>query len=406
MAQLGTTDISIALVRQTLGEDNNDTGRLCLSTKINLFSKYKPVQHDQWFALSDLQFENVNYGVEINTIATLNAEGNWVHAKPTNYPKRLEDFARYWHDAPLTMKQIIGKKLDVNRFFGTTYGVTFDTPKAPAGMANYCLTIANIKTNDGTIVKGNYFIGAALYKGTTLIHEYYAPRKIDYRADDTGSVNIDLEPTGLDAQYNIKLLNAGDYMLHFFMTDTPFIQIGGVRDLYPVFGNVDFPNKLPLKVLGLSDIYTVTVLGIRPAGGAPWGDSSTGWKSGSISQAATARLKDFDVKCSIKNETWENTTIYQNKIFLFYDRINNDWATTSRQNSSLSTVANQISLAAQASTDVIFTNLQIGPNVVPSQGFTGKAHSPAFGVFYGNSTEKEPFTGGQIDTIALNYPPS
>lgn len=42
MAVLGTTNISTTLVRNTLGEDNNDVGLLCTSNNINIWAKYKP----------------------------------------------------------------------------------------------------------------------------------------------------------------------------------------------------------------------------------------------------------------------------------------------------------------------------------------------------------------------------
>ena len=44
---LGTTNISTSLVAQTIGEGSNDVGTLCKSTKINMWSKRKPVRDER-----------------------------------------------------------------------------------------------------------------------------------------------------------------------------------------------------------------------------------------------------------------------------------------------------------------------------------------------------------------------
>ena len=40
---LGKTNISIDLVRRTLGSSKTDVGGLCLEDKVNMFSYYKPI---------------------------------------------------------------------------------------------------------------------------------------------------------------------------------------------------------------------------------------------------------------------------------------------------------------------------------------------------------------------------
>jgi hypothetical protein len=100
MAALGTTDITTTLIKNTLGEDINQVSELCISTLVNMWSRFKPTRGADgvstfWkgsdgmcgFALPELAG-----GVYSPTI--------WGYTKPiSNY--RLGDFRGYNHDSTL-----------------------------------------------------------------------------------------------------------------------------------------------------------------------------------------------------------------------------------------------------------------------------------------------------------------
>lgn len=114
---LGTTNISTTLVRNTLGETTNSIGKLCTSSKINPWSKRKPVifPHDStdgypdWWKAAD---GNCGFNIGDMTLPSSNVErvmsemdaGNqkWTYQPPTGgwqAPYRLGDFREYLHTA-------------------------------------------------------------------------------------------------------------------------------------------------------------------------------------------------------------------------------------------------------------------------------------------------------------------
>ena len=122
---LGTTNISTTLVANTIGVGSNDVGTLCTSTKINKWSKYKPisapfvVSDSNWFPQGTLDklAQKIKYGLKYSTI---NADWNdihqinWNYDKPfggTNSPYRLGDFRKYKHDAIAVASMNIPDKL-------------------------------------------------------------------------------------------------------------------------------------------------------------------------------------------------------------------------------------------------------------------------------------------------------
>ena len=122
---LGTTGISTSLVANTIGVGSNHIGTLCTSSKINKWSKYKPISapfiisNQDWFPQGTLDklAQKIKYGLKYSTI---NADWNdihqinWNYDKPfggTNSPYRLGDFRKYKHDAIAIASMNIPDKL-------------------------------------------------------------------------------------------------------------------------------------------------------------------------------------------------------------------------------------------------------------------------------------------------------
>lgn len=115
------TNIGIIDVKETLGESTYDLGKLCKSSKINPWSKYKPVSCKNpanWPAGTD-----GNYGLTPKILGSASevvdvydGENNgWTYTPPSggeNSPYRLGDFCNYQHSAI--------KGVTINMSYGTT----------------------------------------------------------------------------------------------------------------------------------------------------------------------------------------------------------------------------------------------------------------------------------------------
>lgn len=101
------TNIGIIDVHDTLGDSSYDLGTLCKSSKINPWSKYKPIAcADSYWP----QGADGNYGLtpkvlsSRSNVATVydGVNNGWTYTKPTggaSSPFRLGDFRGYYHDA-------------------------------------------------------------------------------------------------------------------------------------------------------------------------------------------------------------------------------------------------------------------------------------------------------------------
>ena len=109
MANVGgliSAPISInADIAKVLGSSSYDLGTLCKSSAINMWSRKKPIQVNQYQELTDAQWKQYNYGYTIPTYTNLPAVWNayiggtgWTYTKPTSY-FRATDFEGYSHNA-------------------------------------------------------------------------------------------------------------------------------------------------------------------------------------------------------------------------------------------------------------------------------------------------------------------
>ena len=103
---LGKTNISIDLVRRTLGSSKTDVGGLCLEDKVNMFSYYKPIDSQAQSTDPNTDWPaNIkqNFGINIPELTLpVNTALNWTRDKPVGgrlSPYRLTDFGGYEHNA-------------------------------------------------------------------------------------------------------------------------------------------------------------------------------------------------------------------------------------------------------------------------------------------------------------------
>jgi len=129
MAALPTTGITTSMVAKAIGEGSNDVGTLCKSTKINKWSKWKPIQSSKVTGLTLTDLQNANYGISKHTQTFTPSEVisyNFSYEKPrggsNNEFFRLGDFRGYNHNAvapfikqtPITFYPKFQNYVDIN----------------------------------------------------------------------------------------------------------------------------------------------------------------------------------------------------------------------------------------------------------------------------------------------------
>jgi len=133
---LPSTGISTSMVAQAIGEGSNDVGTLCKSTKINKWSKWKPISLAKITGLSESDIINANFGLYpqeatqiknyqwngSNTLAAIQQPPLWAYTKPTGgstSPFRLGDFRNYNHSSLPPVKDVVDitiSKQDVDEY--------------------------------------------------------------------------------------------------------------------------------------------------------------------------------------------------------------------------------------------------------------------------------------------------
>lgn len=100
-----TGDVTVAEVREVLGEDTYSVAELCTSDNINVWSKYRPVSSST-VPMTDTLRANLRYGWTFSAEGTTSpltaAEGTWTANLPSggsSSPYRLGDFRGYCSDA-------------------------------------------------------------------------------------------------------------------------------------------------------------------------------------------------------------------------------------------------------------------------------------------------------------------
>lgn len=133
--QLGTTDVSILNVRNTLGYPSTDLGTLCSCENVNIWSRYKPLRASA-LTLNDT-LRNTITGFKINA-TTLYLEWD----KPTggaSSPYRLGDFRGYNHDAKRPSNRYIALDLyvenDAQIYNYTEFSFNYTLPEAETILA-------------------------------------------------------------------------------------------------------------------------------------------------------------------------------------------------------------------------------------------------------------------------------
>ena len=159
---LGTANISTGLVAQTIGERSNDVGTLCKSTKVNKWSKWKPIYLNINGGITEQDLKDSNCGFYIQSESSADRTvllDTWVYVTPNgtiSSPFRLGDFRNYNHNAEIPfsiemMNNVGNKYLVIPTYQDYTNGAR----------TSYTVTLtvnpnADITFNDISLLKNKY----------------------------------------------------------------------------------------------------------------------------------------------------------------------------------------------------------------------------------------------------------
>jgi hypothetical protein len=150
-----TAPVSIDDVKTVLGVSSNDLATLCSSDKINMWSRFKPINYNWIDPLNEEYFELARYGIKnipvwssvtamlswINNPSAENAPGNLAYnAAMYQYdgpkggmssPYRLSDFLNYFHGSKSPIGPCLSSSVDEAE--DNTFQISFDQAKHDTG---------------------------------------------------------------------------------------------------------------------------------------------------------------------------------------------------------------------------------------------------------------------------------
>lgn len=160
---LQNTGITSSIVANKIGAASRKWSVLCTHSKINKWSKWKPVSFNKVTPLTVGDLQTVNYGLTPPPATTNYAsivDTKWTYTKPTGSstsPYRIGDFRNYYHNAGAIASA--EQNVKINKATNTTkmFGLALNT-----GENDY-----QIGLNDFGGVIGNYYYGIVFENGSS-----------------------------------------------------------------------------------------------------------------------------------------------------------------------------------------------------------------------------------------------
>ena len=291
---LGKTNISIDLVRRTLGSSKTDVGGLCLEDKVNMFSYYKPIDSQAQSTDPNTDWPaNVkqNFGINIPALTLpVDTSLNWTRDKPTGgrlSPYNLHDFGGYEHTARPCLSSGCTGTVSVN-MSDTGYTTrTFTFEQIPASsktnvsalnmkgiqyyywgfalLTSLTATEGKLITCDKTIGEGGNSITVDFFEiGAGTHHKYMlfvlSKKKSTWTNQDEWNIS-DLEVDPLVVYHNSTFINP--VPLNIFNSILMTAEMTGINtdnsSVYSPFSNF---TSFPLQLYGQYAYVKVTITNI------------------------------------------------------------------------------------------------------------------------------------------------
>lgn len=218
MPTLRDNNITTTLVANILGENSHDIGTLCKSSRINPWSRHKPVifPHDNVDAYPDwYRGVDGNCGFTIPRIARvtdlITTTINWTYNRPTggaSAPFRIGDFRSYTTDAELGIRTNIRENIKINLLKEQYLALHLELVDIGDF---YTLTWSDFKNS---FIKNLYFtVGIS----TTSFLFYQSANSVDAL-----TANSTISNGGTSIYVPARYFGVRTYNMFLFLSDTPF----------------------------------------------------------------------------------------------------------------------------------------------------------------------------------------
>lgn len=199
-----TAPVSISNVKECLSESTYNLGRLCTSSKINMWSKYAPIQYSKIDKLTESEYKAAAYGFK--------KLGFYRDARPLptggeESPYRLGDFINYNHNAVcgLAFKQseYTCDLLEESGKDGIT--VSLYTDDNMITLKSFVDTLLKGKTlNFSAYANGIYYnLSEEFTSASTLTWTIPRDTLLEIGVTDNGRVYAGITPEGQSAEFGI-----------------------------------------------------------------------------------------------------------------------------------------------------------------------------------------------------------
>lgn len=202
--------IKISTVKSTLGESTYNLSSLCTSTKINKWSKYKPMKIAQVAGVTATQRANIGYGVSApsRSLSTpsslLSYSPNFTYTPPDGY-YRLSDFDNYLHSADEPFL------LETDTYAETSTKIKFGQKD---GLSSYNMRVGDIYSASVGTGSGDANIGFGVVYDGGHIPAIDGNGNLSYPANSSNNYEVDLNLTQ-SKTYNVVVYatrkNSGNY---------------------------------------------------------------------------------------------------------------------------------------------------------------------------------------------------
>lgn len=257
---IGKTNISIDLVRRTIGSSKTDVGGLCIDNKVNMFSYYKPVDSDKITTDPNSDWPSLvknSFGLIIPSLTLpIDTSQNWSWDKPKGgalSPYRLSDFGGYEHAAKPCISSGCTDKVSVNMADAGYTSRTFSFEQIPA----------DSKTNVSAMNIGDiqdYYWGFALIE--SLNSTSGTIRTCDKTIRDGGhSLTVDFADIGIWATHKYLLFFLSKQKSTGVAPDIWDLNDFAALEAKVIYHDEVYLNPVPLNIFW-SLLYSLSLVGM------------------------------------------------------------------------------------------------------------------------------------------------
>jgi hypothetical protein len=377
---LGTTGISTTLVANTIGVGSNDVGTLCTSSKINKWSKKKPVILNQvapnrsgtWWRGTDGNCGlHINSFTSISSLVTAIKSGEtWTYNSPTGgatSPYRIYDFANYEHAAvPILLQDEVTDNFEINKV--TLSGGTYPFSLAINAInTDYQLGVPDLPDS----IK-NAYLAIQIWDTSANAEVITVSSQEAISSIGTGGQTVDVDFSSVAV--------GNHYEVRFFLSSVIIIPGQGYSgNYYPIYQDTEHPAYRNINVVSYNPVYFgIDITQLSYALNGTYANSDTFFSSPGPEGNRLQTMGAVAMKCTVTNLTTGTKIFYSSDLKAMAYGFNGqeeEVGLTGCLYDSTKTNVTSISVPANSTIDCyIFKNYILNIN-------NGSAYIPSTGIY-------------------------